>query len=92
MLRQRPPHAAATMRRYLCPIGGMNGLFAKLSMTELRARAGVCSSNCSTYTCLKGGAAVGLEGLASKVRIVGRYKSIMQRCTCAVASSRAMCQ
>lgn len=30
--------------RYLCPIGGMNGLFAKLSMTELRARHGVCSS------------------------------------------------
>lgn len=29
--------------RYLCPIGGMNGLFAKLSMTEVRARQGVCS-------------------------------------------------
>lgn len=29
--------------RYLCPIGGMNGMFAKLSMTELRANSGVCS-------------------------------------------------
>lgn len=29
--------------RHLCPIGGMNGLFAKLSMTEVRARQGVCS-------------------------------------------------
>jgi len=29
--------------RHLCPIGGMNGMFAKLSMTELRARQGVCS-------------------------------------------------
>ena len=39
--------------RYLCPIGGMNGLFAKLSMTELRARQGVCSAECDTYTCYK---------------------------------------
>ena len=30
--------------RYLCPIGGMNGLFAKLSVTELRAKQGVCHS------------------------------------------------
>jgi polyferredoxin/transcriptional regulator with AAA-type ATPase domain len=48
--------------RYLCPIGGMNGLFAKLSMTELRARQGVCSAECSTYTCYKGGPAVAPEG------------------------------
>lgn len=41
--------------RYLCPIGGMNGLFAKLSMTEVRARQGVCAGNCSTYACYKGG-------------------------------------
>ncbi|KAG2445992.1 hypothetical protein HXX76_000595 [Chlamydomonas incerta] len=50
--------------RYLCPIGGMNGLFAKLSMTEVRARHGVCASECSTYHCYKGGCAqppVGLE-------------------------------
>ncbi|KAL4421116.1 hypothetical protein ABPG77_001511 [Micractinium sp. CCAP 211/92] len=40
--------------RFLCPIGGMNGLFAKLSVTELRSQAGVCSSECTTYHCLKG--------------------------------------
>ena len=41
--------------RYLCPIGGMNGMFAKLSMTELRAQQGTCSAECSTYQCYKGG-------------------------------------
>lgn len=41
--------------RYLCPIGGMNGLFAKLSMTELRGERGICSASCSTYQCYKGG-------------------------------------
>eukprot|EP00878_Enallax_costatus_P004842 GHUV01005096.1.p1 GENE.GHUV01005096.1~~GHUV01005096.1.p1 ORF type:complete len:906 (+),score=289.25 GHUV01005096.1:167-2884(+) len=49
--------------RYLCPIGGMNGLFAKLSMTELRARQGVCSGTCHTYHCYKGGPAEPPEGL-----------------------------
>lgn len=51
--------------RYLCPIGGMNGLFAKLSMTELRARQGVCSSTCTTYSCYKGGPVTPPEGLES---------------------------
>ncbi|NEQ44855.1 MAG: 4Fe-4S binding protein [Leptolyngbya sp. SIOISBB] len=41
--------------RYLCPIGGMNGLHAKLSMTELRAQQGTCSAECTTYQCYKGG-------------------------------------
>jgi transcriptional regulator with AAA-type ATPase domain/NAD-dependent dihydropyrimidine dehydrogenase PreA subunit len=41
--------------RYLCPIGGMNGLFAKLSITELRAQQGICSATCTTYQCYKGG-------------------------------------
>jgi polyferredoxin len=41
--------------RYLCPIGGMNGLFAKLSITELRAQQGTCSAECTTYQCYKGG-------------------------------------
>ena len=50
--------------RYLCPIGGMNGLFAKLSMTELRAQQGTCSAECTTYQCYKGGAAKG-EGQAT---------------------------
>jgi len=50
--------------RYLCPIGGMNGLFAKLSMTELRAEQGICAASCNTYQCYKGGPALG-EGQAT---------------------------
>jgi len=41
--------------RYLCPIGGMNGMFAKLAITELRAQQGTCSAECTTYQCYKGG-------------------------------------
>ncbi|MEN9226512.1 MAG: sigma 54-interacting transcriptional regulator [Thermostichus sp. HHBFW_bins_43] len=48
--------------RYLCPIGGMNGLYAKLSMTELRAQQGTCSAECTTYQCYKGGPPKG-EGM-----------------------------
>ena len=51
--------------RYLCPIGGMNGLFAKLSILELRAEVGTCSGSCSSYACFKGGPADG-EGLATE--------------------------
>jgi transcriptional regulator with AAA-type ATPase domain/NAD-dependent dihydropyrimidine dehydrogenase PreA subunit len=50
--------------RYLCPIGGMNGLFAKLSMIELRAQRGICSATCTTYHCYKGGPIEG-EGQAT---------------------------
>ncbi|MEB3354359.1 MAG: 4Fe-4S binding protein [Cyanobacteriota bacterium] len=50
--------------RFLCPVGGMNGLFAKLAITELRAQVGTCSGSCSTYACFKGGGADG-EGLAT---------------------------
>jgi transcriptional regulator with AAA-type ATPase domain/NAD-dependent dihydropyrimidine dehydrogenase PreA subunit len=41
--------------RYLCPIGGMNGLYAKLAMIELRAQQGICAATCTTYQCYKGG-------------------------------------
>ena len=51
--------------RYLCPVGGMNGLFAKLSILELRAEAGTCGGSCSSYACFKGGPAQG-EGLATE--------------------------
>jgi NAD-dependent dihydropyrimidine dehydrogenase PreA subunit len=50
--------------RYLCPVGGMNGLFAKLSVLELRAQVGTCSGSCSSYACFKGGPADG-EGLTT---------------------------
>ena len=51
--------------RYLCPVGGMNGLFAKLSISELRAEPGTCSGSCSSYACFKGGPAEG-EGLSTE--------------------------
>jgi transcriptional regulator with AAA-type ATPase domain/NAD-dependent dihydropyrimidine dehydrogenase PreA subunit len=51
--------------RYLCPIGGMNGLFAKLSMIELRAQQGTCSAECTTYQCYKGGLKKG-EGMKTE--------------------------
>jgi transcriptional regulator with AAA-type ATPase domain len=40
--------------RYLCPIGGMNGMFAKLSIVELRSSQQVCGSQCQTFGCYKG--------------------------------------
>lgn len=43
--------------RYLCPIGGMNGMFAKLATIELRATQQVCGSQCSTFGCYKGSGA-----------------------------------
>ena len=43
--------------RYLCPIGGMNGMFAKLSMVEVRSTQQVCGSQCSTFGCYKGSGA-----------------------------------
>ncbi|MBD3880949.1 sigma 54-interacting transcriptional regulator [Phormidium tenue FACHB-886] len=48
--------------RYLCPIGGMNGMFAKLAMIELRAQQGICAASCTTYQCYKGGPQKG-EGM-----------------------------
>jgi len=51
--------------RYLCPIGGMNGMFAKLSMIELRAQQGICSASCTTYQCYKGGPQKG-EGMETE--------------------------
>lgn len=43
--------------RYLCPIGGMNGMFAKLAAVELRSTQQVCGSQCSTFGCYKGSGA-----------------------------------
>lgn len=55
--------------RYLCPIGGMNGMFAKLSMTEVRGRQGVCAGNCSTYNCYKGALRSGWRANAFVLRL-----------------------
>lgn len=43
--------------RYLCPIGGMNGMFAKLAMIELRSTQQVCGSQCHSFGCYKGSGA-----------------------------------
>ena len=43
----------------------MNGLFAKLSVLELRAEVGTCSGSCNSYSCFKGGPAEG-EGMATE--------------------------
>ncbi|MCW6035395.1 cyclic nucleotide-binding domain-containing protein [Spirulina subsalsa FACHB-351] len=40
--------------RYLCPIGGMNGMFAKLAVVELRSTQQVCGTQCSTFGCYQG--------------------------------------
>ena len=47
--------------RYLCPIGGMNGLFAKLSIIELRSNEQLCASQCSTFGCQRGSHATPLN-------------------------------
>jgi len=43
--------------RYLCPIGGMNGMFAKLAIVEVRSTQQLCGSQCSTFGCFKGSTA-----------------------------------
>jgi len=40
--------------RYLCPLGGMMGVFAKVSPFELRADRNVCASQCATNECFVG--------------------------------------
>lgn len=40
--------------RYMCPLGGMMGVFAKVSPFELRADRNVCSSQCTTNECYTG--------------------------------------
>jgi hypothetical protein len=45
--------ASRPLSNRLPPAAPPQGLFAKLSMTELRARQGVCSGTCNTYHCYK---------------------------------------
>ena len=40
--------------RYICPLGGMNGLLARVSMLELRADNAVCLSSCNSQECYFG--------------------------------------
>ncbi len=45
--------------RYLCPLGGMNGLFGMSSMIEMRANKHTCTTICTTHDCFKGTEKVG---------------------------------
>lgn len=47
--------------RYLCPIGGMNGMFAKLALLEVRSTQQVCGSQCSSFGCYKGSPATAVS-------------------------------
>ncbi len=40
--------------RYLCPLGGMMGVFAKTSPFELRAERHICASQCTSNECYTG--------------------------------------
>ncbi len=62
--------------RYLCPVGGMNALFAKLSISELRAQAGTCSGSCTSYACFKGGPAEG-EGMETEGCPLGTHPAYL---------------
>lgn len=46
--------ARQTWCRYLCPLGGLTGLFARTSVLELRADSNVCLSRCSSHECYYG--------------------------------------
>jgi hypothetical protein len=43
-----------TWCRYICPLGGMTGLFARTSIIELRADSSVCLSKCAGHECYVG--------------------------------------
>ncbi|HYP03816.1 MAG TPA: 4Fe-4S binding protein [Cyanobium sp.] len=62
--------------RYLCPVGGMNALFAKLAISELRAQAGTCIGSCTSYACFKGGPAEG-EGMETEGCPLGTHPAYL---------------
>jgi hypothetical protein len=51
----------------------MNGLFAKLAISELRAQIGTCSGSCTSFACFKGGPAEADEGYATAGCPVGTH-------------------
>jgi DNA-binding NtrC family response regulator/polyferredoxin len=44
-----------TWCKYLCPLGKMVGVFAGISMLELRANYGICNNDCISHSCYTGG-------------------------------------
>ncbi|MCL5037313.1 MAG: cyclic nucleotide-binding domain-containing protein [Chloroflexi bacterium] len=47
-----------TWCRYVCPLGGMLGVFASGGILEMRANPEVCAKNCRGHECFKGRAGV----------------------------------
>lgn len=43
-----------TWCRYLCPLGGMMGVFASTAIIEMRSNYGVCNSTCMKHECYAG--------------------------------------
>ncbi len=43
-----------TWCRYLCPLGGMMGIFATTSVVEMRSNYGICNSTCLKHECYAG--------------------------------------
>ncbi|MDH4164627.1 MAG: cyclic nucleotide-binding domain-containing protein [Nitrospirota bacterium] len=43
-----------TWCRYLCPLGGMMGVFAGASVLEMRSNYGICNSTCLKHECYAG--------------------------------------
>lgn len=41
--------------RYICPLGGLNAIFAMPSVMELRANHHLCINSCQEHSCYKGG-------------------------------------
>ena len=63
-LPNHPPHSSFSSKNK--KTNKQKALFAKLAFTELRARKGVCSGNCTTYHCFKGGPAEPPEGMETE--------------------------
>ncbi len=40
--------------RYICPLGTMAGLYATVSLTEIRTNRSLCLSSCQDHSCYKG--------------------------------------
>lgn len=38
--------------RYLCPLGGVNGVYSTAAVSEVRAATDVCASHCRTHDCV----------------------------------------
>jgi transcriptional regulator with AAA-type ATPase domain/polyferredoxin len=42
-----------TWCRYLCPLGGVNGVYSSTALAEVRANTDVCGSRCTGHDCIR---------------------------------------